>query len=161
MPDDASAWQSLFDGQTTTGWTLCRGGPFPVGAWKVEEGCLRTLPGTYFQPDIATAQTFDNFELELEWRIAPGGNSSVFYSMAPQPRFESELHSIAVAAVVLALLMMLKWKRRRGLLLAVALLAAFGSYTAGVALRAKASGFEMQVLDDTRHSPTCRPTPIS
>ncbi len=29
--------------------------------------------------DLITRATFDNFELELEWRVAPGGNSGIFF----------------------------------------------------------------------------------
>jgi hypothetical protein len=29
--------------------------------------------------DIMTTDTFDNFELTLEWKVAPGGNSGIFY----------------------------------------------------------------------------------
>jgi hypothetical protein len=145
-------WQPLFDGVTTEGWTrCCHGAAFPNGSWRVEDGCLRAVPGTYLSPDIATARRFDNFELELEWRISPGGNSGVFYSLAPEPRFLTEYYVLSALAIGLPLLAMLLFRRRIVLLAAIAAVACAASIYAGHALWAKASGFEMQVLDDTRH----------
>jgi len=152
MEQPAAEWQSLFDGRTTNGWTQCRGGGFPKRAWKVEDGCLRTIPGTYLQPDIATAETFDDFELELEWRIAPGGNSGVFYSLASEPRFLHEYFMASALLVSLPLVAMLSFKRRAVALLALAMLFGWGAYAARRLVWAKASGFEMQVLDDDRHA---------
>jgi hypothetical protein len=145
-------WQPLFDGVTTAGWTrCCHGEAFPGGSWRVENGCLRALPGTYLNPDIATAQTFDNFELQLEWRISPAGNSGIFYSLAPEPRFLAEYYILSALAVGLPLLAILLFRRRVALLGMIAVVACAGSLYVGYALQAKASGFEMQVLDDTRH----------
>lgn len=145
-------WQPLFNGVTTAGWTrCCRGEAFPASSWRVEDGCLRAVPGTYLNPDIATEQNFDNFELELEWRISPGGNSGIFYSLAPEPRFLSEFYGLSALAVGLPLLAIVLFRRRILALAAAAAVACAASVYVGCALRAKASGFEMQVLDDTRH----------
>lgn len=76
----AGAWVSLFDGETVAGWQEVTGRAFPAGAWKVEDGCLRTVVVKEggFQ-DIRTVRTFREFELEFEWKIEPGGNSGVKY----------------------------------------------------------------------------------
>ena len=73
--EKAAGWTLLFDGQTPRGWRGYKKDTFPRG-WAVEGGCLvRVGPGG----DITTDSEFDNFELQLEWRISPGGNSGVFY----------------------------------------------------------------------------------
>lgn len=151
MEQPAAGWQWLFDGRTTNGWTQCRGGSFPRWAWKVEDGCLRTIRGTYLQPDIATADSFDDFELELEWRIASGGNSGVFYSLAPEPRFLHEYYMASALLVSLPLVAMISLKRRVATLMALAMLVGWGAWAARRLVWAKASGLEMQVLDDERH----------
>jgi len=75
-------WQSLFDGQTTNGWHKYGGGP--VGAaWKVKDGYLyldtsnREKGQIVGGGDIVTDEEFDNFHLQLEWKIAPRGNSGI------------------------------------------------------------------------------------
>jgi hypothetical protein len=75
------SWQSLFDGQTTQGWHTY--GKQTIGkAWKVEDGALhldaafkKTAPAE--GGDIVTDQEFDNFDLKLEWKISPKGNSGI------------------------------------------------------------------------------------
>lgn len=74
--------RSLFDGKTTTGWRGFKKPAFPERGWSVESGWLKhAAKGGDSQGggDIVTVDTFDNFDLTFEWRIAPGGNSGVKY----------------------------------------------------------------------------------
>jgi hypothetical protein len=92
-------WISLFDGESTRGWH--RYGGEPVGpAWKAEEGVLfldasnkadwQTSDGG----DIVTEQEFDNFHLQLEWKISEGGNSGIiFYVQEDTNRYEHAWHT--------------------------------------------------------------------
>lgn len=68
-------WRSLFDGRTLAGWRGYRSQGEPSG-WVVREGTLAKERPT---DDIVTVDQFDDFELELEWRISAGGNAGVFY----------------------------------------------------------------------------------
>ncbi|MBM3784053.1 MAG: DUF1080 domain-containing protein [Acidobacteria bacterium] len=72
-------WQTLFDGTTPTGWIEVTGKPFPENCWKIEDGCLKSLPVKPTFQDIRTIRTFRDFSFAFEWRIAPGGNSGVKY----------------------------------------------------------------------------------
>src|SRR5258708_7111932 len=68
-------WKSLFDGKTTAGWRGYRQKTLPDG-WQVVDGALtRVGKGG----DIVSDGEFENFELTLDWKIAPGGNSGIFY----------------------------------------------------------------------------------
>ena len=70
-------WQVLFDGGPTDalrGYGMDR---FPADRWAVEDGELRTVPGSGI--DLVTRDMFGDFELEFEWRVASGGNSGVIY----------------------------------------------------------------------------------
>jgi len=70
-----AGWKLLFDGKTPAGWHGWKKSEFPAG-WEVIDGCLvRTGRGG----DIVTDEEFENFELALEWRISPGGNSGIFF----------------------------------------------------------------------------------
>jgi hypothetical protein len=68
-----AGWRPLFDGRTLRGWRAWRRDELPEG-WMVLDGALaRVGPGG----DLVSLDTFDDFELALEWRLAPGGNSGV------------------------------------------------------------------------------------
>jgi 3-keto-disaccharide hydrolase len=76
-------WTNLFDGTSLKGW---RGYKQPDAAktrWKVEQSMLTVDPGdgsdTRGARDIITTETYDNFELAFDWKVAPGGNSGVKY----------------------------------------------------------------------------------
>ena len=70
-----SDWRSLLDGRTTAGWRGFRMDTIP-GGWQVVDGALTRVGGG---GDIITTERFANFELELEWNVAPGGNSGIMF----------------------------------------------------------------------------------
>lgn len=49
---------------------------FPVGYWTCEDGVLRSIAGQ--RNDLITREKFEDFDLELDWKLAPGGNSGIF-----------------------------------------------------------------------------------
>jgi hypothetical protein len=68
-------WQLLFDGRSTSGWHTYAM-PGTVRGWEAIDGMLvRTEGGG----DLVTDRQFDSFELELEWKLKPNGNSGIFY----------------------------------------------------------------------------------
>jgi hypothetical protein len=70
-----SEWRSLFDGKTLTGWRGYQMFRAPVG-WSAVNG---TLSKRYPTDDLISTDVFGDFELELEWKIGPGGNGGIFY----------------------------------------------------------------------------------
>ena len=79
----AAAWTPLFDGKTLKGWRGYRKPDAASTRWTVEDGML-TVPGTDGKDtrgalDLITVETFEQFELAFEWRVAPGANSGVKY----------------------------------------------------------------------------------
>lgn len=71
----ASGWKLLFDGRTLDGWRGYRSDSLPKG-WSVENGVLvKRGPGE----DLVSKDKYGNFELQLDWKLSPGGNSGVFY----------------------------------------------------------------------------------
>jgi hypothetical protein len=71
-------WKVLFDGKSTDAWRGFRQDSFPDKAWKVEGVTLRTVVGGEAR-DIITKERYRDFELELDWKVAPGGNSGIIY----------------------------------------------------------------------------------
>ena len=80
-PDErAAGWRSLFDGATTAGWRGYKRSDVPSG-WRVVDGALtRVGQGG----DLITNDQFANFELALDWKVQPRGNSGVFYRVTEE-----------------------------------------------------------------------------
>jgi len=72
-------WKLLFDGKTTKGWHKY-GSKSIAPAWKVVNGELY-LDTTVKDGggDITTNEEFSNFDLKLEWKISPKGNSGIIF----------------------------------------------------------------------------------
>jgi hypothetical protein len=68
-------WRSLFDGKTTAGWRGFRQKEMPAG-WQAVEGALTRVDRA---ADIVTIDEFGDFELMLEWKLPPNGNSGILY----------------------------------------------------------------------------------
>jgi len=75
--DKAGGWKLLFDGKTTQGWRTFKKQTFPAHGWVVEDGWLHCLGKD--GGDIISDAEFDDFELDWEWKQAPGGNSGLKY----------------------------------------------------------------------------------
>ena len=96
---NADGWITLFDGQTTKGWHKYGGAP--VGAaWRVADGIisLDTSSKKDWQTanggDIVTDEEFENFDLKLDWKISPAGNSGIiFYVHEDSVKFDHSYKS--------------------------------------------------------------------
>src|SRR5687768_8340712 len=71
-----NGWELLFDGTSTRGWHTY--GKQTIGkAWKAEDGTLRLDASskkdwqTAEGGDIVSENEYENFDLRLEWKIAP------------------------------------------------------------------------------------------
>jgi hypothetical protein len=82
--DQPGPWQVLFDGKETKGLRAFKGEGFPSKGWILDNGALKTVPKEQGGQvtDLITTEKFKDFELELEWKVAPGGNSGVMYRVA-------------------------------------------------------------------------------
>ena len=76
--EKAKGFRLLFDGKSTGQWRGYRRKEFPKKGWEVENGTLHHKKGGG-GGDLVTQRVFENFELKLEWRIAPHGNSGIMY----------------------------------------------------------------------------------
>ena len=78
--EKSAGWKLLFDGRTTAGWVGLGKSKFPDKGWSVVDGAL-FLPKGGGGGDIVTAQSYKDFELTWEWKIAEGGNSGLKYNL--------------------------------------------------------------------------------
>ena len=82
--DFKGGWVSLFDGKTTSGWHSY-GREAATDRWKVVDGvlCLDTSkknsPAKQVGGDLVSNAEYGNFDLKLEWKISPNGNSGIIF----------------------------------------------------------------------------------
>ena len=92
--EKAAGWELLFDGKTFNGWRGIGLENIPEGHWTIEDGAIKKIPSGQVplqedgQPleggDIMTIETFEDFELYLEWKIVPAGNSGIKYNVSEE-----------------------------------------------------------------------------
>ena len=90
--EEAEGWTLLFDGRTTTGWHGYNGGS--AEAWMVEDCALKSVGtegnyGSDMRADLTTDQEYTDFELSLDWKATPGGNSGVMYGVIEDPKYDA------------------------------------------------------------------------
>ncbi len=80
-PETDEGWMVLFDGASTEHWRGYRSDSLPE-AWVVtDDGALyfSDSSGDGQGGDIVTREQYEDFELELEWKISEGGNSGIMF----------------------------------------------------------------------------------
>lgn len=87
-------WVTLFDGSSLDHWTGLGRDAVPEAHWRIEDGALRKVASGDVpvapdgQPleggDIMTVDTFRDFEIEFEWKVAAGANSGVKYNVSEE-----------------------------------------------------------------------------
>lgn len=78
-------WQLLFDGQSLDHWRFYQNQE--SSDWVVENGtihCVSGSGGTGKHSDLITKEQYENFELSIDWKLAPKGNSGIIYMVSEQ-----------------------------------------------------------------------------
>lgn len=78
--DGDSRWIELLDGSSLDHWRGFRRADVPDG-WELTDGILAFTPGSE-GGDLITRQTFEDFDLRLEWKISEGGNSGIMFHVS-------------------------------------------------------------------------------
>lgn len=79
-------WKILFDGKTLKGWRGFNREEVPP-TWFVKAGVLEMNPGMDEKGnpveggDLVTVDDYKDFELELDWKISPKGNSGIMFNV--------------------------------------------------------------------------------
>lgn len=93
--EKADGWELLFDGTTLNGWK--RYGADSIGPlWSVKEGMI-VCDGTGLGEgsgaaggSLMTLKQYGNFELSVDWKISPGGNSGIIYHVVEKPEYKND-----------------------------------------------------------------------
>ncbi len=84
-------WVKLFDGKTLTNWHVYNKAGQPISdKWKVVDGVISyagKAKGEKHGDDLVTDKEYENFVLELDWKIAEGGNSGIFYGIHEDAKY--------------------------------------------------------------------------
>ena len=92
--EQAAGWRLLFDGASFAGWRGLGRDTIPEGHWIIEDGAIRKVASGDVptaadgQPleggDIMTVDSFENFELTLEWKVSQAANSGIKYNVSEE-----------------------------------------------------------------------------
>ena len=74
--EKTKGWQLLFDGKTLEGWKTFKNQP---GSWKVIDGILCSASADAGNADLLTNGVYENFELDIDWKLSAQGNSGILY----------------------------------------------------------------------------------
>lgn len=75
----AESRQTLFDGTDLRNFRTPSRITGPGVSWRIRDGAIESMPDARRQCDLWTAEEYQSFDLEFEWKVAPGGNSGVKY----------------------------------------------------------------------------------
>ncbi len=85
LEEQADGAVALFDGSSTDAWEKYNGGE--VGSnWTVDDGALhfKGKAGGGSGGDIQTKETYGDFDLRFDFKVAKGSNSGVIYGVVPK-----------------------------------------------------------------------------
>ncbi len=96
--EKASGWELLFDGSTLDGWKRYNSdtiGPL----WSVKDSTIMCNGEGLGEGSKAsggslmTIKQYGNFELSLEWKLSPNGNSGILYHVVEKPELKHDYES--------------------------------------------------------------------
>ena len=90
--EEADGWQLLFDGKTLNGWHGYNGKT--TEAWAIDDCSIKSAGtednyGSDLRSDMTTDREFTNFELAIDWKATPRGNSGIIYAVVEDPRYKA------------------------------------------------------------------------
>lgn len=93
--EKTAGWELLFDGTNLNGWK--RYNHDTIGPlWIVQEGVLVCNGSGLGEGSgshggsLMTTRQFGNFELSVDWKITPGGNSGILYHVVESPEYHAD-----------------------------------------------------------------------
>lgn len=79
--EQKDGYKLLFDGKTNNGWRTYKNKP--ADSWSVSNGTLYckgdSTNNSDMRADMITTGEYENFDLSIDWKISPKGNSGIIY----------------------------------------------------------------------------------
>ena len=81
-----AGWKLLFDGKSLNGWRMYQ--HKAADCWGVKNGEIyckgSETDKSDLRADLVTSDQYENYELLIDWKIAPKGNSGIMYNVTEQ-----------------------------------------------------------------------------
>jgi hypothetical protein len=81
-----TGWKLLFDGKSLNGWRAYQNKA--SNSWLVKEGIMyckgSTTDKSDMRADMITDKQYENFDLSIDWKISPQGNSGILYMVTEE-----------------------------------------------------------------------------
>lgn len=82
-------WKLLFDGTDLKGWHSFNRDSVAAN-WLVKDGQIQyDRTHNNAGDDLVTDGEYENYELQLQWRITPGGNSGIIFDVQEGPKYHA------------------------------------------------------------------------
>jgi cytochrome c len=87
-----AGWKLLFDGKSFGGWHAYKKDKIGT-AWKISDKALYLDASSKAEGqkldagDLVTDGEFENYELVVDWKIAPCGNSGIIFNVVEDPKY--------------------------------------------------------------------------
>jgi Domain of Unknown Function (DUF1080) len=99
--EKTAGWILLFDGRTFENWEDPTRKSPPGDSFTIDDGCLKATSHPKFEEDLFTARSWDDFDLQWDWKISPRGNSGLKYRIQDRiwltgqkaPKFENKVNA--------------------------------------------------------------------
>lgn len=83
--EKTDGWELLFNGENFDGWRQCNGNSMPDN-WVIQDNAMKVFTGKGKKEGqgakgdiLFSPKKFKNFELSIDWKSSPRGNSGIFY----------------------------------------------------------------------------------
>ena len=81
--EKAEGWQLLFDGKNIEHWRVYKRDT--MSGWTVKDGEM--IAEGKESADIISKEKFENFELQVDWKVSEGGNSGIFFNVVEEKQY--------------------------------------------------------------------------
>lgn len=87
-------WKILFKGENLDAWKAFNADSIS-NQWQVENGIISFSPAENREgsENLISKEKFTNFELSLEWKISPGGNSGIMWGVQEDEKYNEPYHT--------------------------------------------------------------------
>ncbi|MGY8689813.1 MAG: 3-keto-disaccharide hydrolase, partial [Verrucomicrobiales bacterium] len=79
--ETSAGWKLLFNGKDLSGWSNFKSDSIKPG-WQIQEGTLACVD-PHNAGDLATAEQYDWFELQVDFKMGEGANSGIMFHASP------------------------------------------------------------------------------
>ncbi|HEY5367722.1 MAG TPA: DUF1080 domain-containing protein [Hanamia sp.] len=102
VKEKGDGWVLLFDGTTTNGWHTYNKNVVTKN-WKVVDGALvmdSSVKDDADHGDLVTDKAYKNYDLKVDWKISPAGNSGIIFDVKESPKFQDTYNTGAEMQVL-------------------------------------------------------------